>query len=136
MDTLTPDQRRKVMQRIRSKNTKPEILLRKALWHAGIRYRKNYRSLLGIPDIAITKSKIAIFVDGDFWHARGHEESPGEQIGTNKEFWVKKLSRNIERDREVNDALTEAGWLVLRVWESEIYKDINKCVEYIIEYTI
>lgn len=136
MDTLTPAQRRKVMQRIRSKNTKPEALLRKALWHAGIRYRKNYRSLPGSPDVAITKSKIAIFVDGDFWHARGHEDAPGEQIGTNKEFWVKKLSRNIERDREVDDALTEAGWIVFRIWESEIYKDVNRCVEDIMEYTI
>ena len=134
MDTLTPDQRRKVMQRIRSKNTKPEDLLRKALWRAGIRYRKNYRSLPGTPDIVITKSKIAIFVDGDFWHARGHEHAPGEQSGTNKEFWARKLSRNIERDREVNDALMEEGWLVLRVWESEIYKDINRCVEDIMEY--
>ena len=134
MDTLTPDQRRKVMQRIRSKNTKPEALLRKALWRAGIRYRKNYRSLPGTPDIAITKSKIAIFVDGDFWHARGHEHAPGEQIGTNKDFWARKLSRNIERDREVNDALMEEGWLVLRVWESEIYKDINRCVGNIMEY--
>lgn len=134
MDTLTPDQRRKVMQRIRSKNTKPEALLRKALWRAGIRYRKNYRSLPGTPDIAITKSKIAIFVDGDFWHARGHEHAPGEQIGTNKAFWARKLSRNIERDREVNDALMEEGWLVLRVWESEIYKDINRCVGDIMEY--
>lgn len=134
MDTLKPDQRRKVMQRIRSKNTKPEALLRKALWRAGIRYRKNYRSLMGTPDIAITKSKIAIFVDGDFWHARGHEQAPGEQVGTNKEFWVRKLSRNIERDREVNDALTEDGWLVLRIWESEIYKDVNRCVGDIIEY--
>ena len=122
------------MQRIRQKNTKPEILLRKALWHAGIRYRKNYRSLPGTPDIAITKSKIAIFVDGDFWHARGHEESPGEQIGTNKEFWARKLSRNIERDREANDALTEEGWLVLRFWESEICKDVNGCVLTIMEY--
>ena len=134
MDTLTSDQRRKVMQRIRSKNTKPEALLRKALWRAGIRYRKNYRSLPGTPDIAITKSKIAIFVDGDFWHARGHEHTPGEQIGTNKDFWARKLSRNIERDREVNDALMEEGWLVLRVWESEIYKDINRCVGDIMEY--
>lgn len=134
MDTLTPDQRRKVMQRIRSKNTKPEALLRKALWRAGIRYRKNYRSLPGTPDIAITKSKIAIFVDGDFWHARGHEHAMGEPIGTNKDFWARKLSRNIERDREVNDALMEEGWLVLRVWESEIYKDINRCVGNIMEY--
>ena len=89
---------------------------------------------MGTPDIAITKSKIAIFVDGDFWHARGHEQAPGEQVGTNKEFWVRKLSRNIERDREVNDALTEDGWLVLRIWESEIYKDVNRCVGDIIEY--
>lgn len=136
MDTLTPEQRRKVMQRIRSKNTKPEVLLCKALWRAGIRYRKNHRSLPGTPDIAITRSKIAIFVDGDFWYAHGHEQSPGEQIGTNKEYWRKKLSRNVERDKAVNEALVREGWLVLRIWESEIYDDLDTCVLNIKKYLL
>lgn len=134
MDVLTKKQRHKNMSHIRSKNTKPEILLRKALWHCGLRYWKNYKKLPGTPDIVITRYRIAIFVDGDFWHARGHEEHPGEQIGTNKDFWQKKLKRNVERDKEVNDELTESGWLVLRFWESDIKKDLQKCVDTICQY--
>lgn len=134
MDVLTKEQRHKNMKNIRSKNTKAEILLRKALWHHGIRYRKNYKKLPGKPDIAITKYKIAVFVDGDFWHARGHEEKPGEQIQTNVSFWSKKLKRNIERDKEVNQALLEIGWLVLRYWDSDVKKDCNACVEDIMQY--
>ena len=134
MDVLTKEQRHKNMKNIRSKNTKAEILLRKALWHHGIRYIKNYKKLPGKPDIAITKYKIAVFVDGDFWHARGHEEKPGEQIQTNVSFWSKKLKRNIERDKEVNQALLEIGWLVLRYWDSDVKKDCNACVEDIMQY--
>ena len=134
MDILTKDQRRKNMQHIRSKNTKAEVLLRKRLWHKGIRYRKNYRVLPGTPDIAITKCHVAVFVDGDFWHARGHEENPGEQVQTNKSFWTKKLKRNVERDKEVNEALLERGWIVLRFWEGDIKKNINQCVEEIMLY--
>ena len=133
-DVLTKEQRKKNMQHIRSKDTKAEILLRKALWKKGIRYRKNYLRLPGKPDIAITKHRIAIFVDGDFWHARGHEERPGEQIATNRSFWSSKLKRNVERDRYVNELLLEQGWLVLRFWESDIKKDLEKCVDEIMKY--
>lgn len=136
MDVLTREQRRRNMRHIRSKNTKAEVLLRKALWHMGVRYRKNYRKLPGSPDIAITKCRIAIFVDGDFWHARGHEAHPGEQIGTNKAFWQKKLKDNVERDKEVNDALTESGWLVLRFWESDVKKEPEACVDIIMKYVV
>lgn len=134
MDVLTKEQRRKNMQHIHSKNTKAEVMLRKALWHCGIRYRKNYKDLPGKPDIVITKYRIVVFVDGDFWHARGHENAPGEQIRTNQGFWSKKLKRNVERDREVNDALLEQGWLVLRFWESDVVKNVEKCVSTIMEY--
>lgn len=134
MDDMTRSQRHKNMQHIKAKDTNPEILLRKALWHRGLRYRKNYRLLPGSPDIAITRYRIAIFVDGDFWHVKGHQEHPGEQIGSNKEYWQKKLKRNVERDKEVNDELTDMGWLVLRLWESDIKKDLQKCVGMICEY--
>ena len=134
MDVLTPSQRSYNMKRILSKDTKPEVQLRKALWRRGLRYRKNYKFLPGSPDIALTHQKIAIFVDGDFWHAKGHQEHPGEQIRTRPEYWVPKLTRNVEHDKEVNDALTEAGWLVLRFWESDIKKDLNGCVNKILEY--
>lgn len=115
-------------------DTKPEILLRKALWHRGIRYRKNWRKLTGCPDIVLTRQKIAIFVDGDFWHARGYRDRPGSQIGTNQSYWQKKLARNVERDREVNDQLTEQGWLVLRFWESDIKKDLDSVLAEILSY--
>ncbi len=134
MDVLTTEQRHKNMQRIRGKDTKAEVILRKELWHLGIRYRKNYRGLPGAPDIAITKYRIAVFVDGDFWHARGHEEHPGEQIQTNKAFWTKKLKRNVERDKEVNQALLEMGWLVLRYWDADIKKDFGNCIKDIMQY--
>ena len=134
MDILTQKQRSHNMASIKSKNTKAELVLRLALWHQGIRYRKNWRKLPGSPDIAITKYKIAVFVDGDFWHARGHEQDPGEQIGTNKDYWTKKLARNVERDKEVNDQLNQAGWLVLRFWESDIKKDIDGIIAEIMKY--
>lgn len=134
MDKLTKAQRSRNMSKIKSANTKPEKMLRAALWREGIRYRKNWRKLIGCPDIAITKYKIAIFVDGDFWHARGHQEAPGEEVGSNKEFWRKKLTRNVERDKEVNDKLVAEGWLVLRFWESDIKKDIGIAVKEIKTY--
>lgn len=134
MDVLTDEQRHINMLHIRSKDTKPEILLRKALWYFGIRYRKNYKALPGTPDIVITKRKIAIFVDGDFWHAKGHQDNPGEQIKSNREYWVKKLSRNVERDKEVDEELLNLGWLVLRFWESDIKRDVEQCVKLIKEY--
>ena len=134
MDDMTKEQRRHNMQQIRSIDTKPEVRLRKALWHLGIRYRKNYTALPGKPDIVLTKQKIAIFVDGDFWHARNHQEHPGEQVASNKEDWTKKLTRNVERDKEINDALTEQGWLVLRFWENDIKKDLPHVIDVIRQY--
>lgn len=136
MDDMTPKQRRRNMQRIRAADTRPEILLRKALWHQGIRYRKNDKRLPGKPDIVLLRPKIAIFVDGDFWHARGHQDHPGEQVDSHQAYWRKKLSRNVERDKEVNDVLTEAGWLVLRFWESDIKKDVTSCLNQILVYLI
>lgn len=133
MDDMTELQRHKNMQNIRAIDTKPEIILRKALWHLGFRYRKNDRRLPGTPDIVLTKQKIAIFVDGDFWHAKGHLENPGEQISTNREYWVPKLRHNVERDKYVNDLLLEQGWLVLRFWESDIKKNLQSCLETILE---
>ena len=133
-DVLTREQRRKNMQHIHAKDTKAEVMLRKALWRCGIHYRKNYKALPGKPDIAITKYRIAVFVDGDFWHAHGHEDNPGEQIQTNSAFWSKKLKRNVERDKEVNQALLEMGWLVLRFWDSDVKKDRHACVKDIMQY--
>lgn len=134
MDVMTKSQRHLNMQHIRGKDSKPEIILRQALWKKGIRYRKNYKRLPGCPDIVLTRYKIAIFVDGDFWHARGYQDNLGSQINSNKAFWQKKLTRNVERDKEVNDRLTQMGWLVLRFWESDICKNLPYVLEEIDKY--
>lgn len=134
MDSLTKEQRHRTMRRIRSKDTKPEVRLRKELWHLGLRYRKNWRNLPGSPDIALTRQKIAIFVDGDFWHARGHRDHPGEQVASNQRYWQQHLARNVERDKETDDALTDLGWLVLRFWASEVEHDLDRCVREVVDY--
>lgn len=121
------------MSHIRASNTKPEIMLRKALWHRGIRYRKNYKELIGKPDIVITRCKIAIFVDGDFWHGKNMDDIE-KQVQSNRTYWLPKIRRNRERDAEVNDALTEQGWIVLRFWESDIKKHLEQCVAQILDY--
>lgn len=131
MDDLTPEQRRKNMQAIKSKDTSIEIALRKALWNRGIRYRKNYKLLPGKPDIAITKYKIAVFCDSDFWH--GYDwENRSQRIMSNREYWIPKIERNMQRDCEVNELLKKEGWTVLRFWEYQIKKELPACVEKIV----
>lgn len=130
---MTAEQRRTNMQHICSADTKAERILRLALWHRGFRYRKNWKKLPGKPDIVLTKYHIAIFVDGDFWHARNHENNPGEQIKSNRDYWIPKLKNNVERAKEVNNELSEQGWLVLRFWESDIKKNVTQIVEKIIK---
>ena len=131
MDDLTPEQRRKNMQHIRSKDTSIEIKLRKALWHEGIRYRKNYKALPGKPDIAITKYRIAIFCDSSFWHGRDFEKK--KPVATNHQYWNAKIKRNMERDNEVNQQLRAAGWTVLRFWDIDINKNIDECINTVLE---
>lgn len=131
MDTLTPEQRKKTMQNVKSKDTKPEILLRKILWHQGIRYRIQGKDITGKPDIYFKRLKIAIFVDSDFWHGRLYLQ--GKSIPqTNKDYWIKKFKRNIKRDKEVTEELQSQGWIVLRFWESDLYKKTDKCISTII----
>ena len=133
-DVLTPEQRRKNMQHIHSKDTKIELILRKALWDKGYRYRKNYAKLPGKPDIAITKYKIAIFCDSEFWHGKDWEVlKPRLEKGNNAEFWVNKISRNRERDDEVNKSLLFLGWTVVRFWGTEIKKNPAECIRVIEE---
>ena len=136
MDVLTPEQRRKNMQHIHSKNTSIEVALRKALWHKGYRYRKNYSQLPGSPDIVFTKYKIAIFCDGEFFHGKDWEVlKPRLQKGKNGEFWISKISRNKERDDEINKKLLFMGWKVLRFWGTDIKKNVDECIK-VIEETI
>ena len=126
MDNLTPSQRTKNMKAIRSSETKIEQILRKALWHEGIRYRKNYNKLIGKPDIVITKYKIAIFCDGDFWHGRDNCENI---VASNKKYWLEKIKKNKERDLETTMTLRDNGWTVLRFWESDIKNNIEECMQ-------
>lgn len=134
MDVLTKEQRRKNMQNIRSKDTQIEVMLRKALFAKGIRYRKNYRKLPGKPDIVLIKYKIAIFCDGEFFHGKDWEVlKPKLQNSNNSEFWINKISKNIERDDEINKKLLFMGWTVIRFWGSDIKKRTDECVRVIEE---
>jgi len=136
MDVLTPEQRRKNMQHIRSKDTGIEVQLRKALWKNGYRYRKNYKELPGKPDIVLTKYKIAIFCDGEFFHGKDWEVlKPRLERGNNSDFWIRKISRNMERDDDVNKQLLFLGWTVIRFWGTEIEKNTDECIR-VIEETI
>ena len=127
MDNLTKEQRRKNMQAIRSSNTKAEILLAKALFSNGYRYRKNNKNVFGTPDLTFKKIKLAIFVDGEFWHGKDWENRKNN-IETNKEYWIKKIESNIKRDIKVNDILLSQNWTVLRFWAKDIEKKLDYCV--------
>jgi DNA mismatch endonuclease (patch repair protein) len=116
------------MSRIKSKNTMIELLLRKALWRSGIRYRKNYAELPGTPDIAITKYQIAIFCDGEFWHGKDWKKKK-PKIKSNRDYCIKKIERNIQRDRQNECSLTRMGRMVLRFWGAEIHKDLCECIK-------
>ena len=114
-DVLTKEQRHKNMKNIHGKDTKIEIILRKALWAKGYRYRKNYKKLPGNPDIVLTKYKIAIFCDGEFFHGKDWEVlKPRLQKSNNSAFWVNKISKNRERDDMVNKKLLFMGWTIIR----------------------
>lgn len=129
MDCMTKEQRSKNMRAIKGKDTKIEVKLRKALWHKGIRYRKNFKVCSCRPDIVITKYKIAIFCDGDFWHGKKSKYT----VKTNSDFWNEKIKRNKERDLENTIELRDNGWIVLRFWESDIRGDLDKCVREIFD---
>ena len=134
MDVLTPEQRHKNMQHIRAKDTGIEVKLRKALWKKGYRYRKNYKALPGKPDIVLTKYKIAIFCDSEFFHGKDWEVlKPRLARGNNSDFWINKISRNIERDDEINKHLLFLGWTVIRFWGKEIQKNTDECIQVIEE---
>ncbi len=114
----------------KKKNTACELALRKALWASGFRYRKNVAEMPGHPDILFPRARVAIFCDGDFWHGN-HWETRRRKLkaGTNPDYWLAKIQRNMERDRETTLRLEGLGWVVLRFWESEIRADTRKIVE-------
>ena len=122
----------KTAKKIKNKNTKIERLLAKAMWNAGLKYRKNCKDVFGKPDFCFKGKKIAIFCDSEFWHGKKFLE--GERFKTNSDFWEEKIKRNIERDKKVNERLKSEGWTVLRFWGKDIEKNTQKCVNEIIRY--
>ena len=136
MDNLTPDQRKRNMSHISSKDTGIELILRHELWSRGYRYRKNVRELPGKPDIVLSKYKIAVFCDSEFFHGKDWEVlKPRLMKSNNSEYWISKISRNINHDDEVNKKLLFMGWTVIRFWGEEIKKNVTECVK-VIEETI
>lgn len=126
MDKLTPERIHKNMSAIRSKNTRPELIVRKGLWSRGFRYRLNYRRLPGHPDLVLRKYRTCIFVNGCYWHGHNVELSSMEGStccripNTNREFWISKIRRNKERDKEEQRRLADMGWHCITVWECEL----------------
>lgn len=121
------------MSRIRASGTKIEKLMGTALWSIGLRYRKNYRKLLGKPDFVLIKYKIAVFCDSEFWHGYDWDNRKCE-IKSNKDFWIKKIEQNIQRDNFVNRKLKSMGWQVFRYWGKDIISNPLKCANLIKEY--
>ncbi|HGO6570122.1 TPA: very short patch repair endonuclease [Neisseria gonorrhoeae] len=128
MDKLTPEQRKKCMQSNKSTGTKPELVLAKAMWALGLRYRKNSGSIFGKPDFSFKKYKVAVFVDGEFWHGKDWEQKKAVIKG-NREFWIAKIERNIQRDIKVTGRLKAEGWTVLRFWSNDVVKNTTCCAE-------
>lgn len=118
-DVLTTEQRHRCMSRVRSKNTKPEIMVRQFLFSHGFRYRINRKDLPGKPDIVLPKYKTVVFINGCFWH--GHENCKYATIPeTNRDFWQTKISRNIERDKQTREKLVADGWNVIDIWQCQL----------------
>jgi DNA mismatch endonuclease, patch repair protein len=116
------------------KDTWHELELRRHLWMLGLRYRKNVEKLPGKPDIVFKKAKVAVFCDGDFWHGRNWDKLQLKlEKGSNSEYWIAKIKSNIERDLRINSLLSQAGWLVIRIWETDIKKDPASCAKEIKE---
>ncbi len=118
------------MQQIKCKGSKIEVMLMKELWARGLRYRKNVNSIAGKPDIVFIGKKVAVFCDSEFWHGFNWEERK-KDFKSHQEFWIPKIERNIQRDKEVTDALQSDGWTVLRFWGNEIKKNTSGCADVI-----
>ncbi len=130
MDKHTPEQRRRNMQAVKNKDSQIELLLRKELWCRGIRYRKNSTKIFGKPDIVFIGKKIAVFCDSEFWHGYNWEERK-KDFKSHQEFWIPKIERNMQRDKEVTAKLESEGWIVLRFWGNEIKKNTAQCADII-----
>ncbi|MBI5917437.1 MAG: very short patch repair endonuclease [Bacteroidetes bacterium] len=129
----TTPERSKLMSKIRGKNTAPERSFRKALWEAGVRYRLHRKDLPGKPDIANKKLRLAIFIDGAFWHGYLWEEKKGK-IKSNKAFWIPKIERNMQRDTENTQRLERLGFTVFRFWEHDLKREMGACLKKILDH--
>ena len=129
---VTTEDVSKRMANISLKGGKSETMLAHAIWHTGIRYRRNYKALPGSPDIAITKYKVAVFVDGEFWHGENWEERK-RKLKHNREYWIEKIEENIARDKRNDEILRGMGWTSLHFWEKDIKKDLQKCVDKVVD---
>lgn len=130
----TTKYRSKMMSKIHSTGGKAEILLRKKLWHQGIRYYKNYKKLPGKPDIVISKYHIIIFVDGEFWHGYNWKIQKEKYIHRNRKYWINKIEKNMLRDEREDTELRNMGWSIIRFWEKhEVLKNPDKCTSIILD---
>ncbi len=118
------------MKQVKNKDSKIEIALRKELWSRGLRYQKNVTSIFGKPDLAFKGKKVAVFCDSEFWHGYNWEERK-KDFKSHQEFWIPKIERNMERDKEVTEELQKQGWTVLRFWGKEIKKNAGGCADII-----
>lgn len=134
-DRLTPEQRHAVMAAIHGKDTKPEVLVRRFLWHRGYRYRLNHKSLPGKPDVVLRKYRTCIFVNGCFWH--GHEGCKLYTIPkTNTDFWLTKVRRNKQRDAKVMEQVADMGWHSITIWECQLKPDCREATLQYLDYTL
>lgn len=115
------------MQAIRSSGTRSEVMLAKALWNKGYRYRKNDRGVFGVPDLTFRRKKLAVFVDSEYFHGKDWEKEK-YRIKSNRDFWWPKIEGNIRRDTTVNERLLSEGWTILRFWSRDVQKNLVNCV--------
>jgi DNA mismatch endonuclease (patch repair protein) len=117
----------RIKQRNRSRDTKVEVLLRKELWHLGLRYRLHVADLPGKPDLVFRRARVVVFCDGDFWHGRRWQRRREKlAAGSNAMYWTAKIGANVARDRRNTRALQRLGWTVVRLWETDILRDVDR----------
>lgn len=121
----------KRMSHVKTKRNSAEIMIAKSLWHRGYRYRLNYKALPGSPDIALAKYRIAIFIDGEFWHGKGFEQRK-TKLKNNKVYWIEKIQENIDRDLKNDKLLRQMDWYPIHFWSNDVIKYCNQCVEEVI----
>lgn len=121
----------KRMSHVKTKRNSAEIMIAKSLWHRGYRYRLNYKALPGSPDIALTKYRIEIFIDGEFWHGKDFEQRK-TKLKNNKDYWIEKIQENIDRDLKNDKLLRQMEWYPIHFWSNDVIKYCNQCVEEVI----